>query len=109
MKRTTPAQKLRVRPGLSWTVALPGRTTLKFLVLLTGIAAIVSVLAAKRPAHASATIIVNTATDDSTSGDGLCSLRKAINNANAKGDTTGGDCNPGSGNDTIILGHSDHL
>ena len=38
------------------------------------------------------TITVNTLTDDSTSGDGLCSLRKAINNANAGSDTTNGDC-----------------
>src|SRR5208337_3963229 len=80
-----------------------GRTTLKFLVLLTGAAAMVAVLATKRDAHASATIIVNTGTDDSTSGDGLCSLRKAINNANAKSDTTSGDCNPGTGNDTIAI------
>ena len=84
-------------------MALPGRTTLKFLILFTGATAVAAVLTAKPAAHASATIIVNTATDDSASGDGLCSLRKAINNANAKGDTTGGDCNPGSGNDTIAV------
>ena len=44
------------------------------------------------------TITVNTLSDDSTSGDGLCSLRKAIDNVNAfvpgydGQDTTGGDC-----------------
>ncbi|HXR36250.1 MAG TPA: CSLREA domain-containing protein, partial [Candidatus Binataceae bacterium] len=46
-------------------------------------------------------IIVNTLRDDSTSGDGLCSLREAINNANSKSDTSGGDCAPGTGTDTI--------
>jgi CSLREA domain-containing protein len=41
--------------------------------------------------HAS-TITVNTLSDSSVSGDGLCSLREAINNANSPGaDTTGGD------------------
>ena len=37
-------------------------------------------------------IVVNTLSDASTSGDGLCSLREAINNSNNPGtDTTGGD------------------
>jgi len=36
---------------------------------------------------------VNSLSDASTSGDGLCSLREAINNSNNPGtDTTGGDC-----------------
>ncbi len=49
-------------------------------------------------------IIVNTLVDDSTSGDTLCSLRKAINNANSPDvDTTGGDCGLGTGNDDIIF------
>jgi CSLREA domain-containing protein len=84
-------------------MVLPGRTSLKFLVLLTGVVATVAVLTARPSAHASATIIVDTGTDDTTNGDGLCSLRKAINNANAKSDTTGGDCNPGSGDDMIAI------
>jgi hypothetical protein len=55
-------------------------------------------------AHGGATIIVNNATDPaSTSGNGFCTLREAINNANAKTDTSGGDCNPGTGNDTIAI------
>jgi CSLREA domain-containing protein len=59
-----------------------------------------------------ATIIVNTATDSTTAGDGFCSLREAINNANAKSDTTSGDCNAGTGNDSIailLLGDEVHL
>ena len=48
------------------------------------------------------TITVNTLSDESTAGDGLCSLREAINNANSPGvDTTGGDCVVGSGGDAI--------
>ncbi len=44
--------------------------------------------------------------DDSGSDDGLCSLRKAINNANSPGvDTTGGDCvtAPATGTDDITF------
>ena len=45
---------------------------------------------------------VNTLDDEATPGDGLCSLREAINNANGPGtDTTGGDCAIGTGTDTI--------
>ena len=47
-------------------------------------------------------ITVNTLNDSSTSGDGLCSLREAINNANSPGtDTTGGDCLVGTATETI--------
>jgi CSLREA domain-containing protein len=49
-------------------------------------------------------IMVNTLSDSSTSGDTLCSLREAINNANSPGvDTTGGDCELGTGTDMIIF------
>src|SRR5215472_11952215 len=48
-------------------------------------------------------IIVNTTVDESTSADGLCSLREALNNANAKADTTSGDCVAGTGTDTITF------
>lgn len=36
-------------------------------------------------------------------GDGLCSLREAIINANTDSEYSGGDCEPGNGMDTIIL------
>ena len=53
--------------------------------------------------HASGnTITVNNLTDPaSTSGNGFCTLREAINNANAAADTSGGDCVAGTGTDTI--------
>jgi CSLREA domain-containing protein len=54
-------------------------------------------------ADAATTITVNT-TSDETVTDGQCSLREAINNANANADTTGGDCLAGSlGVDTIDM------
>lgn len=52
------------------------------------------------PAQAAA-IMVTTLADNANSGDKQCTLREAINNANAGGDTTNHDCAAGSGNDTI--------
>ncbi len=65
------------------------------------------------PALAS-NLTVNSQTDNSLSGDGICSLREAINNANSNSDTSGGDCAAGAGSDaisfsvsgTIVLGSS---
>ena len=48
-----------------------------------------------------ATIVVDTDTDGSSSGDGLCSLREAIANANVNGDVSDGDCASGTGVDAI--------
>jgi CSLREA domain-containing protein len=69
------------------------------IALLTGIALILT------PASAApeATITVNSTADNDTSGDGACTLREAIDNANDDADTTGGDCIAGSGADTIIV------
>lgn len=50
-----------------------------------------------------ATITVNSLGDTSVPGDGLCSLREAIRNANDKVDRSGGDCAVGSGADTIVF------
>ena len=41
-------------------------------------------------------IVVNTIVDEIEAGDGKCTLREAINNANANRDTTNGDCIAGS-------------
>jgi CSLREA domain-containing protein len=54
-------------------------------------------------ASASAIITVNSTDDTLVPGDGNCTLREAINNANSNSDTTGGDCVAGAGADTIIL------
>jgi CSLREA domain-containing protein len=52
-----------------------------------------------------AVIVVNTNADNTIAGDGFCTLREAINNANSTtGDTTDGDCVAGViGPDTISL------
>jgi CSLREA domain-containing protein len=52
---------------------------------------------------ADATITVNSTDDTATSGDGRCTLREAILNANADADTSGGDCAAGSGLDDIAF------
>ena len=48
-----------------------------------------------------ALITVNSPLDTVVAGDGLCTLREAIGNANANADTTAGDCAAGAGVDTI--------
>ena len=48
-------------------------------------------------------IDVNSTADNLTAGDGFCTLREAIRNANTDGDTTSGDCPAGFGDDTINL------
>lgn len=52
---------------------------------------------------AAATIDVDSTVDNLTAGDGACSLREALLNANADSDTTGGDCTAGDGADTIAV------
>lgn len=52
-------------------------------------------------AEADTTITVNSLIDPGTRGDGSCTLREAINNANANADTSRGDCAAGSGSDNI--------
>ncbi len=52
--------------------------------------------------NAANTIIVDSIADTATT-DGDCTLREAISNANSDSDTTGGDCEPGFGADTIKL------
>jgi len=46
---------------------------------------------------------VDTTADGISGGDGQCTLREAINNANSDIDTTGGDCTAGDSDDTITL------
>lgn len=51
-----------------------------------------------------ATITVDTTADNLVASDGHCTLREAIANVNATGDTTGGDCAPATGGgDTIAF------
>ena len=55
-----------------------------------------------RPVRAD-TITVDTIADNTAGGDGYCTLREAINNANTDSDTTSGDCTAGNGDDSIIF------
>ncbi|MGB2962659.1 MAG: choice-of-anchor Q domain-containing protein [Anaerolineales bacterium] len=56
------------------------------------------------PGARAAAIIVNSSNDNKTAGDGECTLREAITNANNNSDTTSGDCASGdSGVDTITF------
>lgn len=48
-----------------------------------------------------ANIIVNTTIDNENAGDGKCTLREAVNNANINSDNTERDCKKGKGADTI--------
>ena len=48
-------------------------------------------------------IVVDSTSGDVTAGDGNCTLREAINNANSESDTTMGDCASGGGRDVIAL------
>ena len=51
--------------------------------------------------NADAIITVDSSADNTTAGDGFCTLREAITNANNDSDSTSGDCVAGSGTDTI--------
>lgn len=48
------------------------------------------------PVAYAADIIVNSTADNTIAGDGFCTLREAVNNANANADTTAGDCRAGT-------------
>lgn len=81
------ARSHRLAPGLPKT--------------LRGVFAALAVAsAASAPLHA-ATITVDTDAVAVNAGDGLCSLKEAITNANDDVDASGGDCTAGSGTDTI--------
>src|SRR5262245_34896773 len=80
------------RPGFKYSLVV-------FLIM--GSVALAFGLLSQTPAYA-ATITVSSTADDATAGNGQCTLREAINNANAAGDTTGGDCVAGTtGTNTI--------
>jgi CSLREA domain-containing protein len=84
--------------GASRAIARPG-----LLVALLVVLAPVCLVLSQSKLHAGGnTITVNNLTDPvDTSGNGFCTLREAINNANAASDTSGGDCAAGTGTDTI--------
>jgi CSLREA domain-containing protein len=66
------------------------------ILLAAVMAAIILASWGAHPALA-ASIVVDSALDNTTANNNLCTLREAINNANANSDTTSGDCTAGSG------------
>ena len=66
------------------------RTSQSFIVL--GCMLAIAVVSMSTQSAAAATINVTSNQDNVTAGDGNCTLREAINNANANADTTAGDC-----------------
>jgi CSLREA domain-containing protein len=50
-----------------------------------------------------AVIVVDSLADDATAGNGNCTLREAMNNANTNSDATAGDCAAGTSDDTITF------
>jgi len=73
------------------------------LFLIAALLTVLANVAVPPPVARAATIIVNSNADNATANDGDCTLREAINNANANSDTTSGDCEAGTGADVIIL------
>ncbi len=79
------------------------------VLLLIAIAAIISLATIatlwvlQPPAAEAANLSVNDTSDSLVAGDGKCTLREAIINANSDTDSTGGDCAAGSGVDVIAL------
>jgi hypothetical protein len=58
------------------------------------------------PTAYAADIIVTSAADPGVAGDGQCTVREAIANANSNADVTAGDCAGGSGDDSISFASS---
>jgi predicted outer membrane repeat protein len=93
----------------AWVRSSPAaRASLKFIVVLLAVALPISIVLTQSGLHAGAnTITVNSLIDSATtSGNGFCDLREAIDNAQSNTDTTGGDCAVGIGNATIYFGVS---
>ena len=77
------------------------------LIIISTILILLTFLIIPMPATYAATITVNSADDNLTGNDNLCTLREAIMNANSGTDTTSGDCLSGVvGLDTIVFDNS---
>src|SRR5258706_2694195 len=81
-----------------------------FLSLVTALAVLIGSAAFPTNARAfGATITVNSIIDDTTPGNGFCTLREAINNANANSDSTSGDCAAGLAGSVDVIFFSSGL
>jgi hypothetical protein len=80
------------------------RTSLKFIVVMLAVLMPASLVFFASNLRSQTSIVVNNLSDPrAVSRNGFCTLREAINNANAAGDTTNGDCAAGTGNDDITF------
>jgi hypothetical protein len=73
------------------------------LVLIASLAILFIFWVQRLQTVAAANLSVNDTSDSLVAGDGKCSLRETIINANTDSDTTGGDCAAGNGADIIGL------
>src|ERR1700719_1482474 len=106
MRRIAVAVYSLLFSGISALTGLSdARVSVKFMIALLAVLLPCSVLVFTTNLRATSNIITVTNTTDpaSTSGNGFCTLREAINNANAASDTSGGDCAAGTGSDIIIF------
>src|ERR1035437_9609945 len=104
MRRIADSVCSTFRSAISKLTSLSGaRTSLKFIVVLLAVLLPCSLLFFTTGLQATSNIkTVNNPTDPaSISGNGFCTLREAINNANSASDTTGGACAIATGTDTI--------
>jgi len=87
------------------------RTSIKFIAVMLAVLIPTSLIFFATSARSTVNIItVNNLTDPvGVAGNGFCTLREAINNANASGDMSGGDCTAGNGNDFITFSVSGTL
>jgi len=73
------------------------------IAVVISLATVTTLWLVQPPAAEAANLSVNDTSDSLVAGDGKCTLREAIINANTDSDTTSGDCAAGSGADVIDL------
>jgi CSLREA domain-containing protein len=81
---------------------MSGKSVFPRFVRVAVVAVTLLVALSARPARA-ASLVVDSAGDNIVAGDGACTLREAMRNANNNNDTTGGDCVAGVAADTITF------
>lgn len=78
-------------------------STSRVLPLLAAIGIVVWMLAFVAAPAVASSLVVDSLADTTEAGDGICTLREAVGNANDDADVTSGDCVAGSGADTITF------
>jgi CSLREA domain-containing protein len=104
--RETPLQKIMANISLNLrSIVMNSLQRLGLASLLT-----LAVILPAAPVYAANIIVVNSLVDEVRAGNKACTLREAIQNANANSDVTNGDCVSGTrGNDLIIFTVSGYI